>query len=248
MKSKLRTLAMTMLIIAAAPVISSFRTHVIDVKDLKGAWEYGPADQRATMIITDNIFAVAVYDKEGKKFVNSYGGTWQLEGNKMVQKLEWNAKEPAQVGSVVHADIKLSGSKLTMPAGNQTWERIDKGDKGELTGAWIITGNYENDKAVKRPNAFGARRTMKVLSGTRFHWIAYNIETKEFVHAGGGTYTADKGQYTEHIDFFTKTPESVGRSIAFQYAFVDGDWRHKGQKSTGGPMDECWTKRETLEQ
>jgi hypothetical protein len=31
------------------------------------------------------------------------------------------------------------------------------------------------------------------------------------------------------------------------YSFVDGDWRHKGVKSTGGPMDECWSRRATLE-
>lgn len=51
---------------------------------------------------------------------------------------------------------------------------------------------------------------------------------------------------TETIEFFTKTAESVGKSLAFDYSFVNGDWRHKGQKSTGGSMDECWSKRETL--
>ncbi|MEJ7828801.1 MAG: hypothetical protein WKF91_11410 [Segetibacter sp.] len=40
---------------------------------------------------------------------------------------------------------------------------------------------------------------------------------------------------------------SVGKSHTFNYSFVDGDWRHKGQKSTGVAMDECWSKRETFE-
>ncbi len=88
---------------------------------------------------------------------------------------------------------------------------------------------------------------MKVLSGKYFHWIAYNVATKAFMNAGGGTYTTINGKYTEHIEFFTKTSESVGKSLSFNYSFADGDWRHRGEKSTGGPMDECWSRRDSLE-
>ena len=114
-------------------------------------------------------------------------------------------------------------------------------------GAWVITGNFTDDKVSKRANPFYPRRTMKVLSGKYFHWIAYNVADKTFLNAGGGTYTTNNGKYTENIEFFTKTPESIGKSLTFDYSFVNGDWRHKGQKSTGGSMDECWSKRETLE-
>jgi hypothetical protein len=124
---------------------------------------------------------------------------------------------------------------------------VDDGKPGALMGAWVITGNYANDKVSKRPSPFLPRRTMKVLSGTQFHWVAYNVETKSFENAGGGTYSTNNGTYTENIEFFTKTAESIGKSLPFQYSFVDGDWRHKGQKSIGGPLDECWSKRETLE-
>lgn len=55
------------------------------------------------------------------------------------------------------------------------------------------------------------------------------------------------GSIRKMIEFFTKTPESVGKALNFQYSFVDGDWRHKGEKSTGGALDECWSRRETLE-
>ncbi|GAB3931676.1 membrane or secreted protein [Mucilaginibacter myungsuensis] len=247
MKSRLKLLAIVSFVLIASFVLSSFTQSSIDIKDLKGAWEYGPAEQRATMIVTDNIFSVAVYDRPGKKFVNSYGGKWRLEGNKMIQTLEWDAKDPARVGTEVSTDIKMSGSKLTTSATNETWERVDKGDKGDLVGAWIIVGNYENDQLNKNPNAFGPRRTMKVLSGSRFQWIAYNVGTKQFVNSGGGTYTAENGKYIENIDFFTKTAESVGKTVSFRYLMQDGNWRHKGQKSTGGPMDEGWVPRGTLE-
>jgi hypothetical protein len=212
-----------------------------------GAWGYGPTDNRTVMIFSGNVFAVANYDVPGKKFISSYGGTWKLDGDKLVRTIEWNSKDSSTVGKVWTQDAGTAGNSLTISGSNEKWSRLDDGGPGALAGAWIITGNFNNDKASKRANPFGPRRTMKVLSGKQFHWIAYNVATKQFQNAGGGTYTTDNGKYTENIEFFTKTAESVGKSLVFDYSFVDGDWRHRGQKSTGGPMDECWTKRETLE-
>jgi hypothetical protein len=212
-----------------------------------GAWGYGPVEKRTVMINTDKVFSVATYDLPGKKFISSYGGTWRVEGNKLIKNIEWNSTDSSQVGKVINEDIQITGGKLVTQQTNETWSRLDDGKPGELIGAWIITGSFSNDQVSKRPNPFIPRRTMKVLSGKYFHWIAYNVATKSFVNAGGGTYTTTNGKYTENIEFFTKTAESVGKSLDFQYSFVNGDWRHRGQKSTGGAMDECWSKRETLE-
>lgn len=228
-------------------LLTSFKTKSIDPKDLIGAWEYGPVESRTVMINTDNVFSVATYNIPEKKFISSYGGTWRIQEDKLVEKIEWNSKDPDQVGKEISLDASLINGKLSVKQTGETWNRVDNGKPGELMGAWIITGNYENDKVKKRANPFFPRRTMKVLSGTRFQWIAYNVETKQFMNAGGGSYTSNNGIYTENIEFFTKTSESVGKSLSFQYSFVNGDWRHKGEKSTGGPMDECWSRREVVE-
>ncbi|MGV3507888.1 MAG: hypothetical protein ACO1N7_01265 [Sphingobacteriaceae bacterium] len=214
---------------------------------LVGAWEYGPENKRTVMITTDKVFSVATYDLPGKKFISSYGGTWRIDGNKLIEKIEWNSADTAQVGKEVVLDINLSNNELLVKQSNELYKRVDNGKPGELMGAWIITGTYENDQVKKRANPFYPRRTLKVLSGTRFQWIAYNVATKQFMNTGGGTYTTKNGVYTENIEFFTKTAESVGKTMSFQYSFENGDWRHKGQKSTGGVMDECWSRRETLE-
>lgn len=249
MKKQVKFLTIALLAISIAATFTSLKIATIPVKDInmKGAWEYGPVENRTVMINTDKVFSVATYDLPGKKFISSYGGTWRIQNDKLVQTIEWNTKDPQQVGKEVTSDVSLSGNKLTIISSNENWSRVDDGSASELSGAWIITGNYADDKVSKRPAPFFPRRTMKVLSGTRFHWIAYNVQTKQFMNAGGGTYAARDGKYTENVEFFTKTPESVGKTLAFQYSFVNGDWRHKGEKSTGGAMDECWTKREVLE-
>lgn len=245
MKSKIFGITITFCI-GALVLFSSLKTKNIDSKDLVGAWGYGSADNRTVMIKTDKIFSVANYDIPGKKFKSSYGGTWRMDGNKLIKKIEWNSKDSTQVGKELTEVVELSKDKL-VGKNNETWSRLDDGKPGALMGAWIITGNYVNDTVSKRANPFYPRRTMKVLSGKYFHWIAYNVNTKAFMNAGGGTYTTNNGKYTENIEFFTKTPESVGKSLVFDYSFVNGDWRHKGQKSVGGAMDECWTRREALE-
>lgn len=232
--------------IASLLLLSSLKTKNIDIKDIVGAWGYGPAEQRTVMINTDKVFSVATYDVPSKKFISSYGGTWRIEGNKLIKTIEWNSKDSTQVGKEIAEDVQLSGNKM-VGQNKETWNRLDNGKPGALMGAWVITGNYRNDSAQKRANPFYPRRTMKVLSGKYFHWVAYNVATKDFQNAGGGTYTTNNGKYTENIEFFTKTSESVGKTLVFDYSFVNGDWRHKGEKSTGGPMDECWSKRETLE-
>jgi hypothetical protein len=92
----------------------------------------------------------------------------------------------------------------------------------------------------------GARRTMKILSGTRFQWIAYNTETKEFSGTGGGTYTTVNGKYTENIEFFSRDNSRVGASLTFDFSLEDGAWRHSGRSSKGDPINEVWTKREKI--
>jgi len=244
---KIKYFVMLLLSSAVIFLLSSYKSVIIDTKDIVGAWGYGSPENRTVMINTNTVFSVATYDITGKKFIHSYGGTWRVEGSRLIKKIEWNSRDSNEVGKELSEDVQIAGGKLSIKQKNETWTRLDDGKPGDLMGAWVITGSYRNDSVSKRSSPFFPRRTMKVLSGKYFHWIAYNVVTKSFMNAGGGTYTTVNGKYTENIEFFTKTSESVGKTLAFDYSFVNGDWRHKGEKSTGGPMDECWSKRETLE-
>lgn len=228
-------------------LLSSLKPIVIETKDIVGAWGYGSPENRTVMINTGTVFSVVSYDLPGKKFISAYGGSCRIDNNKLIKKIEWNSRDSNQVGKEIIDDVQITGNKLLVNQSNESWTKLDDGKPGELLGAWVITGNYKNDSVSKRANPFFPRRTMKVLSGKYFHWIAYNIVTKSFMNAGGGVYTTVNGKYTENIEFFTKTAESVGKKLVFDYSFVNGDWRHRGVKSTGGMMDECWTRRETLE-
>ncbi len=88
------------------------------------------------------------------------------------------------------------------------------------------------------------RKTMKILSGTRFQWIAYNTETKQFMGTGGGTYTTEDGTYTETIKFFSRDDSKVGRDLPFNYELINGNWHHSGLSSKGDPIHEIWSIRQ----
>jgi hypothetical protein len=163
-----------------------------------------------------------------------------------VKTFEFNSAKPEVVGTEVSTPVGLNNGKLTLmtDGSKEEWIRVDNGMPGALSGAWLITGRMSDGKMSKMTP--GARRTMKILSGTRFQWIAYNVETKEFSGTGGGTYTTENGKYTENILFFSRDNNRVGTSLQFDFALEDGNWRHKGLSSKGDPIDEVWTKREKV--
>src|SRR5690606_36719009 len=102
-------------------------------------------------------------------------------------------------------------------------------------------GRMQEGKIVLNPPR--ARKTLKVLTGTRFQWAAINAETKEFFGTGGGTYTFSNGKYTENIEYFSRDSSRVGASLAFD-GKIEGDlWHHSGLSSAGAPIYEIW-KRE----
>lgn len=214
--------------------------------DLTGAWQSGSDENRSTMIIAGKFFSVAVYNTREKTYTGTYGGLWHIEKNHFIEIQEFNTMKPELIGIEQSAEIKIQKDKLTFKAGNvnQEFTRIDTGKPGELSGAWLITGRMTEKGIEKRTP--GARKTMKILSGSRFQWIAYNNETKEFFGTGGGTYTASGGKYIESIEFFSRDNSRVGANLEFDFSLVDGDWRHRGKSSKGDPIDEIWSKREKI--
>ncbi len=210
---------------------------------LKGAWQTGD-DTKKSMIVTDEFFSEAVYTD--KEFISTAGGRWKMDGKNLALTYEFNTAKPDLVGQDVSipAEIKKGKLTLTRDGKGETWTRTDDGGPGKLEGAWLITGRVRDGEM--RTSTPGARRTMKILSGTRFQWIAYNVETKEFSGTGGGTYTTENGKYTEKIEFFSRDNSRVGASLEFDFAIEDGNWRHRGKSSRGEPLDEVWTKREKI--
>lgn len=212
---------------------------------LLGAWEQ--KDEKQTRMITyvPGVFSVAIYNVADKKFIGTYGGKYVVNGNELVETIEYDTQTPANVGTDRKVSFKGTKDELTLSgAADGKFTRVDDGGPGKLAGAWLITGRMQNGTLQKMIP--GARRTMKILSGTRFQWIAYNVDTKQISGTGGGTYTTIDGKYTENIEFFSRDASRIGASLTFEFSLPDGAWRHQGKSSKGEALDEIWTKREKI--
>ena len=212
---------------------------------LTGAYERKDGTTTESRIYAGDYFAVALYNKDGKEFTGTYGGKYALKDGQLIETIEFDTRKPERVGTEVTSAASVGKDGATITITGVTLTRTDNGTPGQLSGAWLITGRI-NDKGEIRRSTPGARRTMKILSGTRFQWIAYNVETKEFFGTGGGTYTTVSGKYTENIEFFSRDNTRVGASLSFDFSMVEGDWQHKGLSSKGEPIHEIWTKREKI--
>jgi hypothetical protein len=214
--------------------------------NLRGAWQTDTDGGRIVMICSEKYFSAAVYDMASNSFVGTCGGTYRIQDNTFVEVHEFNTLKPEFIGKEIRTPVEIKNDRIVFIENkeNREWKKLDDGTPGALAGAWLITGRMENSALNKI--APGARRTMKILSGTRFQWIAYNVDTKEFFGTGGGTYTAADGKYKETIEFFSRDSSRVGKTLEFDFSIEDGNWRHKGLSSKGDPIDEVWTKREKL--
>lgn len=218
-------------------------------QNLVGAWEWTESGEEGQVVkgvvtFSEGYQAAAWFDAETGNFIKTNGGTWKLEGNTMTEVAEFNSENPEKIGSEVSFDIEWDGPDKMRIVGMETWAtRLDAGGPGELAGAWLISGRMRNGD-LQSINTLRSRKTMKILSGTRFQWIAYDTATKEFKGTGGGTYTTVDGKYTENIEFFSRDNSRVGASLEFNYELKDGDWQHSGKNSRGEPMFEVWSVRQ----
>lgn len=211
-------------------------------EDLTGGWETRTnAGLIGQWIIAEKHFAVSFY--KGNQFQYTYGGSWNLTDKNQIEIIyEFHTDDRKKVGQTEKLAYALKGNKLEI--GDFTWERTDYNKPGVLAGAWVITGRQRNGEMNTMTP--GARKTMKILSGTYFQWIAYNSETGDFMGTGGGNYTTKNGQYTEIIKFFSRDSSRVGAELTFDYELKDGKWHHSGKSSKGDPIYEIWSDRTDL--
>lgn len=220
----------------------------INGQSIMGAWESQTTaengDPVKNVVIFANGYQVATwYHAETGKFIMCNGGSYSLQGDTMTETVEFDTNAPERVGSEVSFKIFVNDSILGVVGDDLKWNRVDNGSPGALNGAWLMSGRVKDGKTQERDTS-GPRKTMKILSGTRFQWIAYNTEKKEFMGTGGGTYTTVDGKYTEKIEFFSRDDSKVGLSLEFDYSIIDGQWHHSGYSSKGDPIHEIWSPRE----
>lgn len=221
-------------------------TLVLQAQKLDGAWQLTHVDgvevvnKEVIRIYQDGYFAYGAKKTEDDTFLKAGGGTYTIDGNQYIETQDFNTAATSEIGLKKVFTIQLSGQTLEISDGekNKVWKKLSAATD-DLTRNWVITGRQRNETMNRMTP--GDRRTIKILSGGRFQWVAFNSATKQFSGTGGGTYTAKDGVYTENITFFSRDNSRVGASLEFDYEVKDGEWHHSGKSSGGEPIYEIWS-------
>lgn len=231
---------------AFCTLFSLLITATLFAQSLNGSWQLTHENgemltkNEVIAIYQDGYFAVGAKEAHTNKFLYAYGGEYSLKGKTYTETQDFNTRSAQRIGGTMEfkATVKDEQLELSSGAQSQIWRRLsDKTDA--LTRNWVITGRERN--GTMNTMTPGDRRTVKILSGGRFQWIAFNSVTKEFSGTGGGTYSAQNGTYTENITFFSRDDSRVGASLEFQFEVKDGLWHHRGKSSAGNPIYEIWS-------
>ncbi|KIC96318.1 hypothetical protein [Flavihumibacter solisilvae] len=215
---------------------------------ITGAWTMKAENLDHVLLFTNGHYSYSVYSVEDKKFHHTDGGIWRGDGNNresgnLQLTTEFNTSEKSLVGKTFTCVYAIKEGRLeTNITGKQlTFTRIDAGN-GPLNATWRISAREQNGELYNIPPA--ARKTIKILTGTRFQWAAINTETGEFFGTGGGTYSFTDGRYTEKIEFFSRDGSRVGMQLSFEGSVKEDKWQHRGKSSKGDPIYEVWTKED----
>ena len=221
---------------------SGFKKNDMMADQLEGAWMHQSGSDEQVLLFIDGYNTHTVYSKAGKKFIETRGGTYTINSNKLKIDYEFDTRDKEQTGKSLSYDITVKNDELTVDANGKklSYKRIDDGS-APLTGLWQITGRMQDGKVVPIHRT-GTRKTIKILSGTRFQWAAIDPGTKQFSGTGGGTYEFTNGKYTEHIDFFSRDSSRVGASLSFDGKLEKGEWHHSGMSSKGDKIYEVWSR------
>lgn len=218
-------------------MLGGFSFAILPQQELKGAYQQTVDGHQEVLSFQDGYVIHTAFSKDQKKFLYSRGGTFDIADGKLNVKIEFNTQDKSNVGQSESFPLVMEGKDIRIDGG--LWKQLDDGE-GPLAGNWQITGRKQGDEMVAiKP---GARKTIKLLTGTRFQWAAINTATGEFFGTGGGTYTFRDGKYTENIEFFSRDSSRVGASLSFDGSVKGKDWSHSGLSSKGDPISEIWSR------
>ncbi len=222
----------------------SLQIFAQDENAIVGAWHSEDNGTEDVLLFQDGYVTHTVYNAD--EFLFSHGGVYNIKGSQIHVTVEYNSQNKDEVGIQLVLNYKLEGSQLVLIVDNErmVWSRLDN-SVAPLAGVWQITDRIQEGELVPIQRS-GTRKTLKILTGSRFQWFAIDPATKLFAGTGGGTYTFTNGKYTESIEFFSRDNTRIGAKLAFDGKVEQGKWHHSGLSSKGDKIYEVWGKTPSL--
>ena len=220
---------------------SSLDTSTDNITNISGTWIGRSHGLTHLLMLHDGYLTLTSYDREKKKFYYTRGGGYAINSGRIMLRCQFNSADKTLVGKDLPIAYTRNGKNLEIHDGNELLSlQLFDSSVTSLNGCWRINGRVQDGKMSEMP--LRDRKTLKILTGTHFQWVAINTVTGEFFGTGGGTYHFNNGSYQEHIEFFSRDSTRIGMSLTFKDEVKDGVWHHSGTSSKGDPIQETWIR------
>lgn len=195
---------------------------------LAQVFHFSQEDMNHRILLDDSYLIETAYYKIDGKFAFTRGGFYQKTKDSIDVAFEFNSNF-------------AQDSLKNIAYSQKEWTKVSKTDQA-LEGKWLMAGRVKPEGEQRR-DLTRSRKTMKLLLDGYFQWTAFDTASMRFMGSGGGTYTAQDGNYVETLQYFSRDNSKVGKVLPFEFTQKEDDWYHKGFNSKGGPMHEIWHKR-----
>lgn len=224
---------------------------VLTAQELNGAWKLiekngETVDYEMIKLFSDRYFTYAAYEEDSGQFIEAGGGTYMYEFFKYTENYEIDSTDPERSGTsssykaLLKKDILRVSNIETKTV--EVWKKIDEADNKLMATCWRIHEKQDEGDAEWRRIEYAPRKTLKMITNTHYQVLALNSETGKFVGSSGGTWFSDGENYYEHVAFFSKNQDNVGRTLDF-HKKIDGElWYHTGLNTKGEIMLEKWLR------
>lgn len=194
--------------------------------------------------LSDTYAVVVEFETGPARFIKTYGGFYTQQDGVLRIDLEFNSDFPADGKKAYELPFSRGqgGLVVNFEATSGVVLEALAPLKQDLDGSWLFAARGPDTGQERRGEA-SSRKTLKYLQNGTFQWIAYDTADMGFHGTGGGSYTAEDGKYTEHIEYFSRDDSRVGATLSFDYVLKGNDWYHTGKSSKGDPMFEIWARR-----
>lgn len=207
----------------------------IFAQDISGAYIAEDNANKHLILIVDGYITHSTYTKD--TYISTQGGTYSISNKQLLVKCEFDDKNADNIGKTHEFTLEISNNEIVIDGAAFA---IQPAKPQDLDGLWRITGRKVDDNM--NSIARGDRKTIKVLVGGYFQWIAINPAEKGFYGTGGGKYSFANGKYQENILFFSRDNSRVGASLNFEGKLENQQWHHSGKSSKGDPIYEIWSR------
>ena len=99
----------------------------IKSQSLIGSWEltlenkFGIKEKQIVIFSSNGFQSISIFNAETGEFIYTNGGTWELNGDNLTEKVEFDTGNPERVGSEVTFKIILKNNSIHYPLNHLTY-------------------------------------------------------------------------------------------------------------------------------